>query len=103
MQSFQGHHRFWTPNNTFDYLTDKIDMNFISMAGSAGDALPDPGLETLGRKPRQEFLCEVSHSLPMVGIGNPTLSPTPYASLCLGIPFVNPIHDWDRSDQHNRE
>lgn len=29
-------------------------------------------------------------------------SPTPYEALCLGTPFINPIHSWDPSDPSNR-
>lgn len=36
-------------------------------------------------------------------IGSPNYSsPTPYEALCLGTPFINPIHSWDPLDPSNR-
>lgn len=48
------------------------------------------------------FLSTDVRSFPSV-ICSPTYSsPTPYEALCLGTPFINPIHSWDPSDPSNR-
>ncbi|KAJ7913957.1 hypothetical protein B0H13DRAFT_2464634 [Mycena leptocephala] len=41
-------------------------------------------------------------SVALVGVGNPKLSPTPYDALCLGVPFINPVKQWDKKDPNNR-
>jgi len=46
----------------------------------------------------------LAHSRLLIGIGDPTTSPTPYEALCLGVPFLNPIkNQWDVSDPSNRD
>ncbi|KAJ7037851.1 hypothetical protein C8F04DRAFT_1034990 [Mycena alexandri] len=45
----------------------------------------------------------LSHSVALVGVGNPALSPTPYDALCLGVPFINPINQWNKKDPEDRK
>ncbi|KAJ7740885.1 hypothetical protein B0H14DRAFT_3515443 [Mycena olivaceomarginata] len=51
---------------------------------------------------QDEFYHVLSHSVALVGVGNPVTSPTPYDALCLGIPFVNPVASWDENDPTDR-
>ncbi|KAG8865745.1 hypothetical protein FRB97_004459, partial [Tulasnella sp. 331] len=44
---------------------------------------------------RGAFQHTVSSSRVLMGVGRPALSPTPWAALCLGVPFINVITGWD--------
>lgn len=54
-----------------------------------------PGIFTLGRQSQSDFHRFVAQSKVMIGTGAPKLSPSPYDALCMGVPFINPILDWD--------
>ncbi|KAJ7772876.1 hypothetical protein DFH07DRAFT_991166 [Mycena maculata] len=41
------------------------------------------------------FMRRIAQSKVLIGIGNPVVSPTPWDALCLGVPFINPLHTWD--------
>ncbi|EJD53467.1 hypothetical protein AURDEDRAFT_110322 [Auricularia subglabra TFB-10046 SS5] len=49
-----------------------------------------------------DFFAALSQSKVLVGVGQPFLSPSPYDALCLGVPFINPVYQWDRQNPHNR-
>ncbi|KAK7024999.1 hypothetical protein R3P38DRAFT_3533140 [Favolaschia claudopus] len=51
---------------------------------------------------QKEFYGMLGRSVALVGMGNPMLSPTPYDALCLGVPFINPILNWDRTNPSDR-
>ncbi|KAJ7432395.1 hypothetical protein FB451DRAFT_1316911 [Mycena latifolia] len=73
-----------------DYFADAAaaaDVQFL--AGVREQALP-------------EYFPVVAQSRVLVGVGVPATSPTPYEALCLGVPFINPIHQWDADDPGNR-
>ncbi|KAK7024998.1 hypothetical protein R3P38DRAFT_2401543, partial [Favolaschia claudopus] len=56
-----------------------------------------------GEVPTQEqFYGMLGRSVALVGMGNPVLSPTPYDALCIGVPFINPILQWDRANPSDR-
>ncbi|KAJ6615656.1 hypothetical protein B0H10DRAFT_2040487, partial [Mycena sp. CBHHK59/15] len=60
-------------------------------------------LDTLPADPADDaFYNVLSHSLALVGIGNPRISPTPYDALCLGVPFINPVLSWDHNNPADR-
>ncbi|CAA7262774.1 unnamed protein product [Cyclocybe aegerita] len=63
---------------------------------------PANGVVNFGRLDPKQFLEAVRMSKVMVGMGNPWWSPSPYVALCLGVPFVNPIRNWDRQDPWNK-
>ncbi|KAF8302539.1 hypothetical protein DL93DRAFT_2090605 [Clavulina sp. PMI_390] len=52
-------------------------------------------MKNLGLLERDAFVREVARSKVLLGVGRPAISPTPYQALCLGVPFINPILDWD--------
>ncbi|CAA7268507.1 unnamed protein product [Cyclocybe aegerita] len=60
------------------------------------------GVLNVGKLDPRQFIEAVSMSKVMVGMGNPWWSPSPYGALCLGVPFVNPIRNWDRQDPWNK-
>ncbi|KAJ7125776.1 hypothetical protein C8R43DRAFT_1212095 [Mycena crocata] len=48
-----------------------------------------------GRAPKAEFMAHVAQARALVGIGSPLMSPTPWNALCMGVPFINPVNQWD--------
>ncbi|WRT66441.1 uncharacterized protein IL334_003398 [Kwoniella shivajii] len=60
------------------------------------------GVTNLGIIGPDRFRNEVASSRIMIGIGNPPLSPSPYLSLCLATPFLNPIRTWDSEHPNDR-
>ncbi|KAJ7151494.1 hypothetical protein C8R46DRAFT_1007409 [Mycena filopes] len=100
----------WPPN----YFDDAANATGVSFVMAARD-LPDTprlgpadlssSIQNLGGDAMQtdNFFDQLSHSVALVGIGSPTLSPTAYDALCLGVPFINPIKGWDKQDPQNRK
>ncbi|KAJ7139984.1 hypothetical protein C8R43DRAFT_1131722 [Mycena crocata] len=65
----------------YDIITNaKVDDGF---------PLPD-GLTNVGLLPSAEYDLELANTKALLGIGSPQISPTPYASLCRGVPVVIP-------------
>ncbi|KAF4588774.1 hypothetical protein EYR40_010329 [Pleurotus pulmonarius] len=64
-------------------------------------SIPD-GINNLGQLNQQDFYEQLSKSRVLIGIGNPRLSPSPYDALCMGVPFINPIFNWNRDDPLDR-
>ncbi|KAF7320159.1 hypothetical protein MKEN_00800400 [Mycena kentingensis (nom. inval.)] len=50
--------------------------------------------------PQDEFYDHLGHSVVLLGVGDPILSPSPYDALCLGVPYINVILAWDADDPH---
>ncbi|KAF9530041.1 hypothetical protein CPB83DRAFT_905608 [Crepidotus variabilis] len=72
---------------------------------SRNDALAQNKQDGEGKKGRMgpdEWEREVGNSKVMIGVGNPWMSPSPYHALCLGVPFLNPILNWDPRDKWNK-
>ncbi|KAG9017554.1 hypothetical protein FRB90_000759 [Tulasnella sp. 427] len=69
---------------------------------SRGYTKPPPGIVQQPRLQREAFQKLIAQSRVMVGIGNSLLSPTPYEALCLGIPFINPVFEWNKDDPEDR-
>ncbi|KAF8299961.1 hypothetical protein DL93DRAFT_579628 [Clavulina sp. PMI_390] len=57
----------------------------------------DNVITNVGPLDRPDFLRRVAESKVLLGVGRPAISPTPYQALCVGVPFINPILDWDRN------
>ncbi|WRT69989.1 uncharacterized protein IL334_006982 [Kwoniella shivajii] len=70
----------------------KDDRNSASQIENSMQ-LPD-GIRNLGQMDRIEFEHQLANSRVMLGIGWPTLSPSPHVALSLGIPFINPYSMW---------
>ncbi|KAF8311197.1 hypothetical protein DL93DRAFT_2139922 [Clavulina sp. PMI_390] len=60
-------------------------------------------VQNLGLLDRPQFMEEMAKSMVLLGVGRPAISPTPYQALCLGVPFINPIMDWDIDDPEERK
>lgn len=78
-------------------------FQIISTAGNAGEALPEPGISTLGKMKQEEWLETLARSKVLLGIGSPKLSPSPFDALCVGVPFINPVLLWDKREPENRQ
>jgi hypothetical protein len=88
-----------------DLDSPPFDISFLAgirdLDSEQNVTLPS-GIKNLGLLDKTAFYRHVSESRVLLGIGKPTLSPSPYDALCMGVPFINPIHDWDREDPENR-
>ncbi|KAL1746545.1 hypothetical protein HDZ31DRAFT_33955 [Schizophyllum fasciatum] len=73
----------------------------VEDADAAGKAVPN-GVANHGRLNKTAFYAELARSRVLVGIGSPLLSPSPYDALCMGVPFINPIKEWDREHPEDR-
>jgi hypothetical protein len=77
-------------------------FELVSTAGKKGEALDEPGVETLGRLSREAWIQTLARSKVLLGIGHPPLSPSPYDALCAGVPFINPLRYWDKEHPDDR-
>ncbi|KAJ7740045.1 hypothetical protein DFH07DRAFT_751970 [Mycena maculata] len=94
--------RAWDPD-FYDAAYEAVDIEFVS--GVRGEPTTDfpHRLKNLGYMTPKRFYDQLSRSLVLVGVGFPLTSPTPYDALCLGVPFINPVMDWDVGDPLNRD
>ncbi|KAJ7770987.1 hypothetical protein DFH07DRAFT_879501 [Mycena maculata] len=102
MEYFTPRLRAWGPD-FYDDAAKATGAEF--MAGAVGDEPPDfpKSVEKVGMLPQNQFYETLAETALLIGIGLPWTSPTPYDALCLGVPFLNPILDWDRKDPMNRD
>ncbi|KAF8306960.1 hypothetical protein DL93DRAFT_2088335 [Clavulina sp. PMI_390] len=63
----------------------------------------EDAMTNLGPLSRPVFMRKVAESQVLLGVGRPWISPTPYQALCLGVPFINPILEWDHSKPEDRK
>jgi len=99
--------RAWTPA-IFDAATHETGIKYI--LGAINDTLQGewPAAELpsnyvdFGIIGQSTFLDKLSRTRVLIGMGNPATSPTPYDALCLGVPFINPILNWDRQNPSDR-
>ncbi|KAF7360328.1 hypothetical protein MVEN_00762300 [Mycena venus] len=98
MHYFEPDFRAWEPD-FFDAAHEVSIIEFVS--GVRGAATADFPL--LGYMSPSDFYDELSRSLVLVGVGLPFASPTPYDALCFGVPFINPITEWDAAEPLNRD
>ncbi|KAJ7055068.1 hypothetical protein C8F01DRAFT_1030595 [Mycena amicta] len=64
---------------------------------------PSDLMENLGWLPLDRFYRMLSGAGVVIGVGMPGTSPTMYDALCLGVPVINPILDWNKDDPMNRD
>ncbi|WRT65680.1 uncharacterized protein IL334_002625 [Kwoniella shivajii] len=55
-------------------------------------------MNNLGPLPQDEWYQTLASSKFLVGVGKPKISPSPYDALCFGVPFINPVLSWNRTD-----
>ncbi|KAJ7740871.1 hypothetical protein B0H14DRAFT_477129 [Mycena olivaceomarginata] len=108
---FTPEQRAWQPD-FFDAAANATRVSFVMASVELSD-MPklrpgelSPSIENIARAgelfSQDEFYHILSHSVALVGVGHPEISPTPYDALCLGVPFVNPIVAWDTNDPNDR-
>jgi hypothetical protein len=88
--------------HAFKDIKEEIGLDFVAGTGMPGSALPDSGITNFGVMNATMFRDVLGHSKALVGIGRPGLSPTPYDSLCMGVPFLNSITNWDRKNPDDK-
>ncbi|KAJ7666149.1 hypothetical protein DFH06DRAFT_984681 [Mycena polygramma] len=101
MSYFSAELRAWDPD-LFEAAHEAANIEFVSGVRGAATADFPPRLTNLGYMTPSAFYDQLAQSLVLVGVAFPFTSPTPYDALCFGVPFINPITDWDRSDPLNR-
>ncbi|KAL7413685.1 hypothetical protein BDY24DRAFT_389296 [Mrakia frigida] len=104
------HHSYFTSEH-FPYSRDifakaskALDVEFVGAWNDVADDdnLPVLGVTRLGGNHQlneTEFDKQLMGSLATVGLRDPWISPTPYYSVCYGVPFLNPTND-DGQSQH---
>ncbi|KAJ6575595.1 hypothetical protein DFH09DRAFT_1311661 [Mycena vulgaris] len=60
-------------------------------------------ITNVGFMPSHRFYEMLAQSRVLVGVGIPQTSPTPYEALCMGVPFINPIHQWNADDPTDKK
>ncbi|KAJ7907097.1 hypothetical protein B0H13DRAFT_701526 [Mycena leptocephala] len=81
---------FVDPSNFYTRLKNSTGYNIITNADlEDGYPIPD-GLTSVGLLPTAEYDRQLANTKVLLGIGRPQISPTPYASLCRGVPVVLP-------------
>ncbi|KAJ7118542.1 hypothetical protein C8R43DRAFT_94524 [Mycena crocata] len=107
---FHPLNRAWTPD-FFDLAANSTGASFATGAGppipqhahlNMSEVDLSQSVENLGVLIQDDFNYVLSRSMAVVGMGDPILSPTPYNSLCFGVPFVNPICSWNRRRPSDR-
>ncbi|KAJ6464642.1 hypothetical protein C8R47DRAFT_69246 [Mycena vitilis] len=106
---FLPERRAWTPD-FFDVAANATGLAFVMASTDPPEGLirlPElsPSIKNIGGgllMNQNAFYDELSRSVALVGVGDPVVSPTPYDALCLGIPFINPIVEWDAKDPNDR-
>lgn len=85
------------------YDTSPIDVQLVAgiAQNDSLNGLPK-GITDLGHLNKIQFYHHLGRSRALVGIGLPFLSPSPYDALCMGVPFINPVLQWDEKNPDNR-
>ncbi|KAH8831780.1 hypothetical protein DL96DRAFT_1812577 [Flagelloscypha sp. PMI_526] len=78
------------PKTFFTELRRKTGMDLVTTAELTNGYPIPPGLTSLGEIPAEDYDLLLSESKAVLGIGRPILSPTPYASMCRGVPVIMP-------------
>ncbi|KAF7367922.1 hypothetical protein MSAN_00857100 [Mycena sanguinolenta] len=121
VQNFNGSKYAWAPD-FFDEASAAAGVEFI--AGVHGTDLPEffpSNITNVGFMAQADFYSVVANSRVVIGVGRPVThvlsrfsvshfgstksghrSPTPYEALCFGVPFINPILNWDRKNPTDR-
>ncbi|TFK63467.1 hypothetical protein BDN72DRAFT_320900 [Pluteus cervinus] len=88
-----------------DISFDQAPFPLQFVAGLTHDVEPDEvpgGIIDVGRLNQTQFYDHLGNSRLLLGIGRPPLSPSPYDALCLAVPFINPVENWDHDQPDNR-
>ncbi|KAJ7662262.1 hypothetical protein B0H17DRAFT_1185094 [Mycena rosella] len=81
---------FFDQSSFYARLKNVTNYNIITNA-RVEDGFPIPdGLSSVGLLLPTEYDIQLANTKALLGIGSPLISPTPYASLCRGVPVVLP-------------
>ncbi|BEJ18274.1 hypothetical protein CspHIS471_0705510 [Cutaneotrichosporon sp. HIS471] len=80
----------------------EVKFDLVTTVGAKGDHIEDPGIDSLGRMNQTEWTEILARSKLLLGIGRPIVSPSPYYALCMGVPFIQPVGNWDRNNPEDR-
>ncbi|KAJ7094392.1 hypothetical protein C8R44DRAFT_590286, partial [Mycena epipterygia] len=103
LEYFHPPHHAWQAD-FYDDAAEATGAHFV--VGAQGTKIPPDfpkSVENLGTMPQDWFYEILAESAVLVGVGLPYTSPTPYDALCLGVPYINPITEWDKNDPTNRD
>ncbi len=85
--------------SVLDDLADEFGIRLKSAMANDNqdtwDLVEASQIHNMGHIDSERFLEELSGSDIFVGIGRPIISPSPFDALCMGVPFINPILEWD--------
>nr|GAT43642.1 predicted protein [Mycena chlorophos] len=94
------------PTDFFEAAAAEVGVEFVTgtHVGDRPDLFPaSKHVHNLGSVLTQsDFYGNLSHSVALLGVGDPVTSPTPYDALCLGVPFINPVQMWDPTNPDDR-
>ncbi|KIM37567.1 glycosyltransferase family 18 protein [Hebeloma cylindrosporum] len=80
------------PTTFFTDLRNHTRHELVSTAAQEdGFPIPD-GLTSLGLMSKADYDHLLANTKALIGVGKPIISPTPYASLCRGVPVILPYH-----------
>ncbi|WVR03863.1 hypothetical protein IAU60_000861 [Kwoniella sp. DSM 27419] len=104
----------WGSNHTLDQIIrdipsaaegsegEEAKFEMIATGGVKKDGAPeqlyDGPIRNLGLLKQDEWYQTLAASKFLLGVGKPLLSPSPYDALCFGVPFINPITWWNKSN-----
>ncbi|KAJ7480679.1 hypothetical protein FB451DRAFT_1238196 [Mycena latifolia] len=77
---FHNQQLFFDPSTFYTLTNARVDEGY---------PIPD-GLSSVGLLPQTEYDLQLANTKALLGIGRPQISPTPYASLCRGVPVILP-------------
>ncbi|KAJ8503574.1 hypothetical protein ONZ45_g10738 [Pleurotus djamor] len=85
-------------------LRHSLPINLVAgIYDHTNSGLADPdGIQNLGRLNKDQFNDVLRQSRALLGVGHPISSPSPYDALCLGVPFINPVHSWNPNEPDDR-
>ncbi|KAJ7644247.1 hypothetical protein FB45DRAFT_897337 [Roridomyces roridus] len=87
------------PVRFFEDLGSETGTQFVAAESTASDwittSLKPANLVDLTASSPQDVLLQVAKSKLLLGLGGPRELPLVYEALCLGIPFLNPVLEWD--------
>ncbi|KAF9535474.1 hypothetical protein CPB83DRAFT_14206 [Crepidotus variabilis] len=86
----QGH--AFDPESFFVKLKNATKFDVISNAAEEGGFPVPKGLHSQGLLAQDEYDTLLSSAKALLGIGRPMISPTPFASLCRGVPVIIPYN-----------
>ncbi|KAJ7639365.1 hypothetical protein FB45DRAFT_740721 [Roridomyces roridus] len=101
LHHFLPNERAWPPQ-FFDLASSATGLSFVAGAKAHSDTSPSDlaaSIKNLGGD--ADLHDALANSAVLVGMGDPAM-PTPYDALCLGVPFINPILNWDPADATDR-